>query len=177
MNIYLFFHLLFIFNQVQQLRVGNRGKKRGMKTSSLSGSCNVRFASGLAQVWFNSRCWLHCQLFLLEFKSLQDKNWQSQSTNRWRHYSANLPKICDIIGPKLKILGKKLICSQYLDWQFLLSLNILSFWTYDVTNFPKISEIMSPPICHFRFLIFVLETLKFEWQCSQYLELNLTCVW
>ena len=31
--------------------------------------------------------------------------------------------------------------------------NALSFWTNDVTNF-----------CHFRFSIFVLETLKFEWQ-------------
>ena len=60
-------------------------------------------------------------------------------------------------------------------WQFLFSLNILSFWAYDVTNFPKGSRIMSPPICYFRFLIFVPETFKFEWQCSQYLELNLTC--
>ena len=76
---------------------------------------------------------------------------------------------------KLKILEKKLICSHYLDWQFLLSLNILSFWTYDVTNFPKVSEIMSPPIYHIRFSIYVLETLKFERQCSQYLELNPTC--
>ena len=35
---------------------------------------------------------------------------------------------------------------------------------------------MSLPICHFRFSIFVLETLKFEWQFSQYLELNPSCV-
>ena len=35
---------------------------------------------------------------------------------------------------------------------------------------------MSLLICHFRFSIFVLETLKFEWQCSQYLELNPTSV-
>ena len=31
-------------------------------------------------------------------------------------------------------------------------------------------------ICHLRFKIFVLETIKFEWQWSQYLELNLTYV-
>ena len=68
---------------------------------------------------------------------------------------------------KLKLLGKT---------EFLLSLNILSFWTYDVTNFLKVSGIISPPIGHFRFLIFALETLELEWQCSQYLELNLTYV-
>ena len=32
---------------------------------------------------------------------------------------------------------------------------------------------MSLMICHFRFSIFVLETFKFEWQCIQYLVLNL----
>ena len=35
---------------------------------------------------------------------------------------------------------------------------------------------MSPPNSYFRFPIFVLETPKLEWQCSQYLELNQTCV-
>ena len=34
---------------------------------------------------------------------------------------------------------------------------------------------MSSLNCHLRFSIVVLETLKFEWQCSQYLELNPTC--
>ena len=34
---------------------------------------------------------------------------------------------------------------------------------------------MSLLICRFRFSIFVLETLKFEWQCSQYLILYPTC--
>ena len=33
---------------------------------------------------------------------------------------------------------------------------------------------MSLLICHFKCSIFVLETLKFGWQCSQYLELNPT---
>ena len=73
------------------------------------------------------------------------------------------------------ILGKKLTCNQYLDYQFLSSLNILSFWAYDATNFPKVSRIISPLIHHFRFSIAVLETLELEWQCSQYLELNPTC--
>ena len=49
--------------------------------------------------------------------------------------------------------------------------NILNVWTNDVTNFLKVIGIMS--ICHFRFLIFVFNC---EWQCSQYLELNPTCV-
>ena len=47
---------------------------------------------------------------------------------------------------------------------------------------PTISQIfimviisMSSPNCDLRFSIVVLETLKFEWQCSQYLELNPTC--
>ena len=34
---------------------------------------------------------------------------------------------------------------------------------------------MPLPIYTFRFSIFVLEALKFEWQYSQYLELNSTC--
>ena len=34
---------------------------------------------------------------------------------------------------------------------------------------------ISPLTCHFRFLIVVLETLKLEKQCSQYLTLNPTC--
>ena len=34
---------------------------------------------------------------------------------------------------------------------------------------------MSFPICHFRYSIFSLETLKFEQLCSQNLELNQTC--
>ena len=30
-------------------------------------------------------------------------------------------------------------------------------------------------ICHFRFSIFVIENMKFEWQRSEYHELNPTC--
>ena len=36
-------------------------------------------------------------------------------------------------------------------------------------------KLMSSPNCHLRFSIFVPETLKFKWQCSQHLELNHTC--
>ena len=49
---------------------------------------------------------------------------------------------------KLKILGKK--------WF------VVSTLTDDVTNFLKVSRIMSLLICHFTFSIFVLETLKFK---------------
>ena len=72
-------------------------------------------------------------------------------------------------------LVQKLTGNQYPDWQYLLSLNILSFSTYHVINFPKVSGIKSSPNYHFRFPIFVLETFKLQWQCSQYLELNPTC--
>ena len=33
----------------------------------------------------------------------------------------------------------------------------LRFWTNDVTNFPKVTWVISPPICHLRFSMFVLE--------------------
>ena len=52
------------------------------------------------------------------------------------------------------------------------------FWTNDVTNFPKVTSVISPPTCHLRFLIFVLETFnsrRKDWQCSQYLTLYPTC--
>ena len=45
----------------------------------------------------------------------------------------------------------------------------LSICTYHVINFPKVSGIISPLNCHFRFFIFVPETVKLEWQCNQYL--------
>ena len=48
--------------------------------------------------------------------------------------------------------------------------------TNDVKNFLKVMNLMSLPNCHLRFSIVVLETLNFEWQCSQDIELNPTCV-
>ena len=71
-------------------------------------------------------------------------------------------------------MKKNWLVVRTLTFFFLLSPNILSFWTYDVTNFPKVSRIIFSPIHHFRFSIFALETLELEWQCSQYLELNPT---
>ena len=53
------------------------------------------------------------------------------------------------------------IASQGTDYKSVFFLIFLSFWTNDVTNFPKISGLMSPAICRFRFSIFGLETLKF----------------
>ena len=69
-------------------------------------------------------------------------------------------KFVTLLVQQLKILGKKLICSHYPDSQFLLSLK--GFWTYDITNFPKVNGIMSLQIYHFSFSNFVLETLKFK---------------
>ena len=41
-------------------------------------------------------------------------------------------------------------------------------------QFLKVNQIVSSLTCHLRFSIFVLQTAKSEWQCSQYLELNPT---
>ena len=65
----------------------------------------------------------------------------------------------------------KLSCSQY----FFVNTIFLIFWTNDVTNFPKVMKLISLLNCHLIFSILVLETLKFECQCNQYLELNPTC--
>ena len=35
----------------------------------------------------------------------------------------------------------------------------LRFWTNNVTNLLKVTSVISPPTCHLRFLIIVLETL------------------
>ena len=40
------------------------------------------------------------KLLLLEFEVFRTQNWSSKMTNQWRYYSANLEKICNIIGPK-----------------------------------------------------------------------------
>ena len=46
------------------------------------------------------------------------------------------------------------------------------------TDYIAVTQLMALPICHCRFSIFVLETLKFEWQCSQHIELNPICaIW
>ena len=62
-------------------------------------------------------------------------------------------------GKFVATLVKK-IGSQYLDWQFLFTLNILNFWIYHVIHFQKVSRIISPPNHHFRFPIFVLKNLN-----------------
>ena len=36
--------------------------------------------------------------------------------------------------------------------------------------------VISQLTCHLRYFIVVLETLKLQWQCSQYLTLNPTCI-
>ena len=73
---------------------------------------------------------------------------------------------------QFNILGVYKNCKSRYWLQISFSLNTLSFWTSDVTNYPKVTQLMSLLIFHFQFSIFVLETLKFEWQCSQYFELN-----
>ena len=72
---------------------------------------------------------------------------------------------CKFVTSKL---ANKLICNKYLDSYF---------QTDNVTHFPKVMKLMSSSNCHLNFSIFVLETLKFECQCSQYLEFNPICVW
>ena len=54
------------------------------------------------------------------------------------------------------------IVQQGTDYQPVYSHLFLSFWTNDVTNFPKVTQIISPLNCHLRFSIVVLETFKFK---------------
>ena len=63
---------------------------------------------------------------------------------------------------KLKILKQTKTVSQSTDYKSVFFPNILRFETNDVPNYPKVSRLMSPPICHFIFLIFVLETVRFK---------------
>ena len=107
-------------------------------------------------MWFNSRYWLHCQSFLLEFKGL-NLRWQFSGDIIWKNMN-------------------KLISSKYLVAQFLWTNFFLSCWTNDVTKFLKVMKLLSAPNCHLGFSTSVLETIKLEWQCSQYLELNRACV-
>ena len=99
-------------------------------------------------------------------------------TGQARYYLGNLWKICNIIGSKTKnirslqkLFIKVLTTNQVLP-------NILRVWTNDVTNVLKVTRIISPLTSHLRFSIFVLETLKFQWQVlttCQYLQLNRAC--
>ena len=90
----------------------------------------------------------------------------------------NLWKICNIVGPRnLRYCEFTKISNQGTDYKSVQYLhNIFCFWIKSVTHFLKVTQIMFLPICYYRFSIFALETLKLEWQCSQYLELNPTCV-
>ena len=81
----------------------------------------------------------------LKFMGFWDKNWKSKMTSQERHYSSNLQKICNIIGPK--ILGKK-------NWFVGSAL---------IHNFCKLLIVLQFSegylISHFIFSIFVLENL------------------
>ena len=88
-------------------------------------------------------------------------------TDQGSYNSGNLWKICNTVGPKFTK-----IVSLGTDYKSILLPNILGFWNNDVS---KITQIVSSLTCHLRFSIFVIQTLKSEWQCSQYLELNPTC--
>ena len=67
---------------------------------------------------------------------------------------------------------------QITDYQSVYSHYFLSFGTNDVTDFLKVTRIISPPNHHLRFSIVVPETFKFRKKglaCAQYLELNHAC--
>ena len=51
---------------------------------------------------------------------------------------------------------------QGTDYQSVYSYFFLIFWTNDVTDFPKVNQIISPLDCHLKFPIVVLETFKFK---------------
>ena len=54
------------------------------------------------------------------------------------------------------------IVQQGTDYQPVYSHLFSNFWTNNVTNFPKVTQIISPPNCHLRLSIVVLETFKFK---------------
>ena len=112
-----------------------------------------------SQVGFNVRYWLHCQSFLLELKSLEDKYQKCEMTGRWGNYWGNLWKICDIIGPKPEEkMWINWLVQQGTDYQSVYSHSFLRFWTNNVKSFPKVTTVISPLTCPLTFLIFVLET-------------------
>ena len=80
----------------------------------------------------------------------------------WRYYLGNLQKICNSIYSKRKKTVNKLICSQYLDSQFLCIHFFLSFWTNNATNVLKVMKLVYLLTCHLTFSIFILEILNFE---------------
>ena len=71
------------------------------------------------------------------------------------------------------------LCNRILNTTQFIVIFFFSFWTKDITEFQKITWIISQPNCHLRFLIVVLETSRNsrrnDWQCSQYQELNHIC--
>ena len=52
------------------------------------------------------------------------------------------------------------IVSQGTDYKSVYSHFFLTFWTNDVTNFLKVTWIISPLTCHLRFKFFIIETIK-----------------
>ena len=73
-----------------------------------------------------------------------------------------LGNIATLLVQKLKIQGVfKNRKSKQIYWPQISFLN-LSFWANDVINFPTVTRLIFIPDCHFRFSIFLLETLKFE---------------
>ena len=63
---------------------------------------------------------------------------------------------------KLKILRNNKKCESRYWLQIRFFSNIASFYTNDVANFLKVNWIKSLPICHFRFSISVVKTVKFK---------------
>ena len=117
--------------------------------------------------------WIQCNPFVAAKNCSHSRTVWTGLKGYEKHRSDSIVTSLD---QKLKILGAYNDCelSYRLQICFVLP-NILGFWTNDVTHFPKGTIITTFQICHFRVSIFVLETFKLEWQCSQGLELNPTC--
>ena len=108
-------------------------------------------SSSCAQVGFNSRYWLHCHSnSRVSRTKIENLKWRIGGDI----ISLTFGKFVRSQVQKLKILRDNK------NWQSRYWLQV-SFWTKNVTNFPKVSRI-SPPIRHFRFSISALETLKFK---------------
>ena len=106
----------------------------------------------IAQIGFNSRYWLYCNLSLRVSRTkIKNLRWQvSEDIN-----FITCGKFVTSLVQKLK----KKMCSRNYESRYWLQISLFTFF---LTNFLKVTWIISPLTCHLRFSIFVLETFKFK---------------
>ena len=121
--------------------------------------CSKGKNRGTTQVGFNSRCWLHCHSHLrvsrTKIEKLRLQFGEDINFITFRKFVTLL-----VQQPKNKYIHKNFSTKHWLPIG--LFTFFLKFWTNDVTDFPKVTFIISPKNCHLRFSIVVLETFKYK---------------